>query len=1341
MKGKKILAILCCAAVLMSVVPAVGFTSLAKKPYFNLSEESPNLFVNAGQKIRLSDVSVSIGGAAMSAESMTITSDDANVSVADGILTVAAKGRYRVKADDGAGHELYVTVIAKETDEKEFVLFEEDFEDVADGSLPTGWTVTANADVTDDASLKHDTYVDAPQVKGGKLILGNGVKSAAVTYIYLPELLDSFGNYTVEMTAKQSYVFNNVQGIGMVLRASRETTEAGIPAEGYRMLALRSSSGATSLGIYDLKTASQKLTGKGVFPIGSTRGWTRPDQSADNPWKTPAESTSTGWKAEGYVVNYASAISGTDFTLNMYKPTEQKQFGGDMGPNGGGGWWETYFLKDDPLLAANELEADMSEWEDKREKGAIALLASGSQMMVDAVRVIVPTRALGDANPDNYKEAPDPSTAKYTTQKIGVMSDIHLCEYATDSDVTLKAALEKFKAEGVSAILMGGDTVNTNLDTEYAKFHSIWNSVFPEASSAPTLLAVTGNHEFEQAYYNRETIDDVYKRYMDQFGYDTLNFHKVVNGIHIIGLNSESSAVNGGYTAKTTDWLDAELAAAEEADPLAPIIVLCHESLKNTTYGSLWGSSNTGALYDSLAAYPQVIYMAGHSHFPTENEKCIMQKDFTCVDIPSMQRTCLEDGLGGNVSPNDAFESQACLLLEFKGEEKQLSIHRLKVNKKNSEITEVKTPWTLSLPISREGFTYKADRAETRTAPAFASGAKVEITNATSNTVTIKFPAAAHDDYVHAYNIEVTDTAGASLMTKYFVSDFYVTGSHKTEYELDLEGLPSNSKVVVSVTAMESFGKTSEPITGEAQTAPIDSKSPARNVADFFDVNTSVGFEDNSPYRRQYNVYVKSHPIKLVFDEELRRQVAFMGGWVNYPASQGSLKEITEHFTIELGFRTPAEAVTAGQCLFGNPESGGITVEYTGAGVFQVGAHIGGGYKYIQVPDLEPDTWYHLIYTFDGQKSYVYLNGEKAGETDSVGTVYFNPNVNFLTIGANVNAVGNAAYVFKGHIALARVYTAPVTAEAAGSMYAKYGMENAYNALYAKYLALDRMDAESMSGNDAQTRYDLMDELEGLLDDPRLTEEDASACIGKVNDFLVGQAAKNPRAAYAPFHDAFDNFIKISEKSATGIQWENNTEIKKTLLSKSANTDVYLIYKLPGYIREIELDVLSVAVCEALDEDFKFFVSKDGSTWTELDYNHSGPVPNELSNYWVESTVFANSSGEYSWLKVQLNKFGTYTDPDTGLEANRVNWATVLDDLRVWYVDPDLDIPGFAPGDVNGDGKVNSRDYALVKRYVLKSYEDAPKDMVQRMDVNGDGSVNARDYQLLKRVVLNTYKF
>ena len=64
----------------------------------------------------------------------------------------------------------------------------------------------------------------------------------------------------------------------------------------------------------------------------------------------------------------------------------------------------------------------------------------------------------------------------------------------------------------------------------------------------------------------------------------------------------------------------------------------------------------------------------------------------------------------------------------------------------------------------------------------------------------------------------------------------------------------------------------------------------------------------------------------------------------------------------------------------------------------------------------------------------------------------------------------------------------------------------------------------------------------------------------------------------------------------------------------------------------------------------------------------------------------------------------------------------------------------YSQGDINGDGKVSSVDYMLVKRQVLRK-NVLNKEQLLAADVNGDGRVNAADYMILKRVVLGKAKF
>ncbi|HEX9060786.1 MAG TPA: dockerin type I repeat-containing protein [Clostridia bacterium] len=60
-------------------------------------------------------------------------------------------------------------------------------------------------------------------------------------------------------------------------------------------------------------------------------------------------------------------------------------------------------------------------------------------------------------------------------------------------------------------------------------------------------------------------------------------------------------------------------------------------------------------------------------------------------------------------------------------------------------------------------------------------------------------------------------------------------------------------------------------------------------------------------------------------------------------------------------------------------------------------------------------------------------------------------------------------------------------------------------------------------------------------------------------------------------------------------------------------------------------------------------------------------------------------------------------------------------------------------GDLSGDGKINSTDSSLLKRYLLGSITEFPvSDKMWAADVNGDNNINSTDYSFMKRYLLGT---
>ena len=101
------------------------------------------------------------------------------------------------------------------------------------------------------------------------------------------------------------------------------------------------------------------------------------------------------------------------------------------------------------------------------------------------------------------------------------------------------------------------------------------------------------------------------------------------------------------------------------------------------------------------------------------------------------------------------------------------------------------------------------------------------------------------------------------------------------------------------------------------------------------------------------------------------------------------------------------------------------------------------------------------------------------------------------------------------------------------------------------------------------------------------------------------------------------------------------------------------------------------------------------------------------------SSVFVVAEPDYS-----LSKDGFRYSYDLGY-ANSSNNDRRSDAARV-------------RGDVDGNGKVNAVDYAMLKRTVLKTYNPTDEQYTA-CDVNDDGKVNPVDYAILKRHVLGTY--
>lgn len=126
------------------------------------------------------------------------------------------------------------------------------------------------------------------------------------------------------------------------------------------------------------------------------------------------------------------------------------------------------------------------------------------------------------------------------------------------------------------------------------------------------------------------------------------------------------------------------------------------------------------------------------------------------------------------------------------------------------------------------------------------------------------------------------------------------------------------------------------------------------------------------------------------------------------------------------------------------------------------------------------------------------------------------------------------------------------------------------------------------------------------------------------------------------------------------------------------------------------------------------YVSEDGESYTEIG------TAKQAENYTVtvEEPVTA--------------KYVRYDVAEGGV------WC-FISEVEAIFVDQPVAPPVvYEFGDVDGNGACELRDYMMVKRAFLGTFE-LSADELARADVDGDGKLLAVDYMKVKRYILGTY--
>ena len=413
---------------------------------------------------------------------------------------------------------------------------------------------------------------------------------------------------------------------------------------------------------------------------------------------------------------------------------------------------------------------------------------------------------------------------------FGVISDTHIGnEYGSEAKFTsaltqLKGRAAEKDADGLDAVLVVGDLVNTVSQNQISTFKTLYEAQF-DPTKVPMIYTI-GNHDMNPGCkWSTSTVSQnaVFRDILggnyfltDQDNTARINYecrHCVVGDYHIVCItpNNDDPVL---YDYNATAWLDTTLKSITDADPDHYVLLLTHPMIYNTVYGSTLGTYwYTSTLTSILSKYPQVVTFGGHLHFPLNDPRSIWQGAFTSLGCASVSYMAFEGGNYINKAKptvlNDAGDYSEGLLVQF---DASGNMRATRMDFYRSSV--IGKPWETLAP--------KADKSHLAAynhSSLSAANTPPSLSTATVENGVLTFAAGTDDEFVHHYEIKL-NSGGATLMTTNIMSDFYrcpQTSQMKDSYSFPIGQFGEGNYTAV-ITAYDSWGAASTPLEKEFST-------------------------------------------------------------------------------------------------------------------------------------------------------------------------------------------------------------------------------------------------------------------------------------------------------------------------------------------------------------------------------------------------------------------------------------------------------------------------------------------------------------------------------------------
>ena len=247
-----------------------------------------------------------------------------------------------------------------------------------------------------------------------------------------------------------------------------------------------------------------------------------------------------------------------------------------------------------------------------------------------------------------------------------------------------------------------------------------------------------------------------------------------------------------------------------------------------------------------------------------------------------------------------------------------------------------------------------------------------------------------------------------------------------------------------------------------------------------------------------------------------------------------------------------------------------------------------------------------------------------------------------------------------------------------------------------------------------------------------------SAHMSSTDKFAEGQKYTLYCQVYVKdgYKFASDLSAKVNGQQANIITYSNRMGVTYTFTAGANNT-------LPQFDISIQEpragEVISGAVKSKSPTAYNVSVyNPSGSTENVVNWSRKDGIMLTIGSKFAEGKTYKVTFSLTQGISLNRPDGFLYLTGDTIVKVNGRS-AVFLEKKGIyWKYEAEFTVPEqtVLKGDVDGNGKVNMRDYALLQKYLLDSGSVEIKEA--NADMDGDGKVNMRDYALLQKLLLKS---